>query len=175
MKNKTIKRSQLPTTSANISLAKSAIIRESINASSSQTFDVFLSHSFIDNELILRFRELLTNQGKSVYVDWLVDKVGENETIDKTNALKIQSRMKQCETMIYVHTPSASISKWCPWEVGYFDALNKKVLVSIISDSDEPTTGQEYLDIYDRFFIDGTTYSPVFRRESDSHYHNVYL
>ena len=48
------------------------LLRESRDTYQS-SFDVFLSHSFMDQELVLGAKQLLEEKGLSVYVDWIDD------------------------------------------------------------------------------------------------------
>ena len=114
-------------------------------------FDVFLSHSHIDKELIIAFSKMLQSAGLKVYIDWIIDKNRDGEPVTVKNALRIRERMKQCNSMVYLHTPNAKDSRWCPWEIGYFDAYKSEVSVALIAETERSTTGQEYLDLYPRF------------------------
>jgi len=138
------------------SIVTAKVLTEARDASWKDTrsdgrFDVFLSHSHIDKEIILAFSKMLNSTGLKVYIDWIVDKDRGGKTITAENARIIRKRMKQCNTMIYLHTPNAAQSKWCPWEIGFFDAYRNEISVALISDTIRATTGQEYLELYPRF------------------------
>ena len=129
-----------------------SVIRESLSKTSAITnYDVFLSHSHIDQELIFAFKNMLESADLTVYVDWLIESDRAGKSVTAANAQTIRTRMNQCSKMIYLHTKNASESKWCPWEVGFFDALKGDVTVALIDDNPQRTTGQEYLNLYPRF------------------------
>jgi hypothetical protein len=114
-------------------------------------YDIFLSHSFRDRELIVGTRRIIMQKELSVYVDWIDDRDFEREAVDRKSAERLRDRMQKCDTLFYAHSPSASLSKWCPWELGYFDALQRpdqQVFILPIVDGDEDYAGQEYLSLY---------------------------
>ena len=57
--------------------------------------------------------------------------------------------MSAASSLFYVTTDNAKLSKWMPWECGYFDALKEKVAIFPIA-KEQATTyqGQEYLGLY---------------------------
>ena len=127
--------------------------------------DIFLSHSFRDRELIIGTRRTLIKAGLSVYVDWIDDADLDREAVDEERASGLRDRMRECDTLFYAHTPSAKLSRWCPWELGYFDALHhpdRQVFVLPVLDAGEDYDGQEYLSLYP--VVDLSTYRHEPRR-----------
>ena len=128
------------------------ILNESVqNFSANITYDIFLSHSISDAEIILGLKEELTSKGFRVYVDWIEDPQLNRANVTKDTAIYIQNRMKTCKSLLYATSNNSKSSKWMPWELGFFDGYRKKV--AIIPISDTPSTsddfkGQEYLGIY---------------------------
>ncbi|MEN7538699.1 toll/interleukin-1 receptor domain-containing protein [Aurantiacibacter flavus] len=124
----------------------------------SKRFDIFLSHSALDKELVLGTKALIEDRNLSVYVDWIEDAALDRSAVDRDRADHLRERMRQCDTLFYVHTANAALSPWCPWELGYFDALrapDRQVFVLPIVE-DEQYAGREYLSLYD--FVDLATY-----------------
>jgi hypothetical protein len=116
------------------------------------TFDVFLSHSYVDQELVLGAKQLLEEKGLTVYVDWINDPLLDRREVTRATAEKIRGRMRQCRTLLYLHSVNATRSKWCPWELGYFDAFShpgRRVFIFPVTGSDRSYTTQEYLNLYD--------------------------
>lgn len=114
-------------------------------------FDVFLSHSFRDKELILGLRDLLERKGLAVYVDWIDDPQLDRASVSPAAAALIQRRMKQSTTLLYATSKNAADSKWMPWELGYFDGLKGKVGVVPITPQASRSAAvprQEYLGLY---------------------------
>jgi hypothetical protein len=58
--------------------------------SSQSTFDIFLSHSFLDREEVLGLYYELTSKGFSVYVDWIVDPQLDRSNVTKESASLIR-------------------------------------------------------------------------------------
>lgn len=113
-------------------------------------FDIFLSHSFHDAELILGVRAVLQRAGKRVYVDWIDDPELDRMHVTKGTANRLRERMQQSTSMIYAATKAATTSRWMPWELGYFDGRKGPEAVAImplVSYQGE-SVGQEYLGLY---------------------------
>lgn len=126
-------------------------IQESVTASSDlDRFDIFLSHSIHDAELIVGVKELLEGMGLSVYVDWDADPELDRTAVSKKTAETLRKRMRQSKSLIYVATDKASTSKWMPWELGFFDGYNPgQVAVLPLLDTESGSfPAQEYLGLY---------------------------
>ncbi|WP_338874901.1 toll/interleukin-1 receptor domain-containing protein [Spirosoma sp. SC4-14] len=120
------------------------------------TFDIFLSHSTKDAELVAGLKLLLEDLGFKVYVDWIEDPQLSRAHVTKNTARVLQGRMRQCKTLIYAFSENSSESRWMPWELGYFDGIKNKVAVMPIakgSRSDD-FKGTEYLGLYYYITID---------------------
>lgn len=116
--------------SYNFSMGSSGIINESkaINAQSENIhYDIFLSHSSQDKNLIIKFYQKLKSMYYTVYIDWIND----SESGRKEITPKLKTAMNNSFSMLYVHTHNSENSKWTPWEIGYFDS--KKVLQKLVS------------------------------------------
>lgn len=115
-----------------------------------ENFDIFLSHSIDDSDLVLGVMVLLQKQGLRVYVDWVIDKQLNRNSVNKQTASILRDRMKQSNTMMYIATDNSSNSKWMPWELGFFDG-HKPSQVAVLPLMDFETQkfeGQEYLGLY---------------------------
>lgn len=133
------------------------ILKDATHASKTQSFDIFLSHSKIDDKLVLGAKRILEEKGFSVYVDWIDDPQLDRSKVNKATADYLRQRMKQCTLMFYVHTKNASLSKWCPWELGFFDANSRstpRTYVFPLVSQGESFVGQEYLELYPLVDID---------------------
>lgn len=110
---------------------------------------VFLCHSHRDAELVKGLVTLLSEAGWTAYVDWADTQMPAAPS--RQTALRIQQRIKELDLFLYLATPTAAMSRWCPWEIGF--ANGEKPIDSIIvcPTSDGTTThGAEYLDLYRR-------------------------
>ncbi|TGQ13580.1 toll/interleukin-1 receptor domain-containing protein [Mesorhizobium sp. M00.F.Ca.ET.217.01.1.1] len=135
----------------------STVLKEEIAKSAGMTsFDVFLSHSFKDAELIFGVKKTLEKQGLTVYVDWVEDPQLDRGKVTEATAAMLRRRMKQSKTLIYAHSNSSPDSKWMPWELGYFDGYRGVVAILPLAKADGDTfTGQEFLGLYP--YLDGDT------------------
>lgn len=95
-----------------------------------QEYDVFLSHSSLDANELLQLKVLLNQQGKTVYIDWVNDRVmlnRQNQNHDTWKALEL--RMDQSKTLLYVMTDNSIKSPCTEREVMYFKNVSKSVKV----------------------------------------------
>ena len=78
------------------------VINESIKASKLATrFDVFLSHSINDAELVLGVKVLLEDMGKRVYVDWVDDPELDRNQVNKHTAERADEPVR--DAVVHCH------------------------------------------------------------------------
>lgn len=114
-----------------------------------KTYDIFLSHSSEDNELIAGLKLILQDFGYSVYVDWN-DSALNPDNVSPNTAAVLRERMSHCKSLIYAYSENAKKSKWMPWELGYFDGL-KDSMVAVLPISKvtaKTIVGSEYVGLY---------------------------
>lgn len=111
-------------------------------------YDIFLSHSSLDKKLVYTLIELFNDAGYSVYVDWIEDPQLDRSNVNKNTAQTLRTRMNDSRGLSYVATSNSTNSKWCPWELGYFDGKkNGRCCILPIIES-RTFRGQEYLSLY---------------------------
>lgn len=124
-------------------------LHEQRNFSATKTFDIFLSHSSNDAELVEGLKLEIEDMGYTVYVDWIEDPQLNREKVTKETAELLKQRMKNSTALIYAFSENAAASKWMPWELGYFDGIKGTVAVLPIANvSKDDFKGVEYLGIY---------------------------
>ena len=130
--------------------ASSRSLREAMTkAAATDTFDVFLSHARADEDVVYGTKLELESYGFSVYVDWIDDPQLDRSHVTRKTALALRRRMRQCRSLLYLHTENSSHSKWMPWELGYFDGRAGRVaILPVVEDDAEEFTGVEYVGIY---------------------------
>ena len=117
-----------------------------------KSFDVFVSHSSQNKELIHDIMKLINAQGLVCYIDWVEDREQlRRELSSKDTAEVIINRIKQSKVFVYVLTKECVASKWSPWELGYAHAIGKPIFVIQIDEIDDKP---EYLDLYPICTID---------------------
>ena len=126
------------------------MLAKKVTASSSvQHFDIFLSHSFDDKDIIYGMWLSLEDLGYKVYVDWIHDQNLSRDKVTKETAEVLRSRMRSSKSLFFATSNSSSGSKWMPWELGFKDAQNQKAAILPIAQTDTQSyVGQEYLGIY---------------------------
>lgn len=138
----------------NLSKRKTVLFSDQIINESKKThisFDIFLSHSFLDKDEVEGLYIELTNQGYSVYVDWIIDPHLDRTNVTKASAKLIQNRLKISKSLLLAISTNATVSKWMPWELGYVDGNTSKCAIMPVSKSEyapNSYTGAEYLSIY---------------------------
>ena len=117
--------------------------------SKKESYDLFISHSFLDKKLILTLIDLFNNAGYSVYVDWIDDKNLDRNNVSPKTANVIKNRISNCKGLSYIATRNIVNSKWCPWELGLADGmLNGKSCILPVMEESSTFKGLEYLGLY---------------------------
>ncbi len=132
------------------SKSAATVLNETVaTQSTAKTYDIFLSHSFKDAELILGVKLKLEDHGYDVYVDWVEDPKLDRSKVTRDTAETIRDRMNCCKSLFYSTTPSSSDSKWMPWECGYMDGKRSRSAILPLTHTGISTyEGQEYLGVY---------------------------
>ena len=147
-------------TSFGIPKSATAVLDETLRAQAADhEYDIFLSHAYLDAEVILGVKAILEDYGHSVYIDWVEDQQLDRSKVTPETADALRTRMTRCKSLFYATTENSSTSKWMPWECGYFDA--KKSRCAILPVTTSPTNsykGQEYLALYP-YITEDTAYS----------------
>lgn len=108
-------------------------------------YDLFLSHSSFDSELLLSLKSVLNHSNVNVYVDWVSDSNALKRELTNINtANAIIERLKSSKALLYIHTQASQNSKWTPWELGFFHALKGKICIY----NPDNIEKAPYLDIY---------------------------
>lgn len=114
-------------------------------------FDIFLSHSYLDAELVLGLKTTIETMQHSVYVDWVEDNHLVRSRVSRVTAELLPQRMAKSRSLFFAASGTSTASKWMPWECGYFDGLKGKVAICpLTSEPKEQNeySGQEYLGLY---------------------------
>ncbi len=138
-------------------------------------FDIFLSHSIKDAEIVRGTHVILERLGYSVYVDWIVDPELDRAAVSRSTALHLKERMRQCKALLYLSTQNSVESKWMPWELGFFDGFSggKVAILPVSKINRDDYRGQEYLSVYpyaDVATIKGTRKDALWINRSAAYY-----
>jgi hypothetical protein len=126
------------------------LLRKSTASPSTTNFDVFLSHSRLDADIIAGVKSLLEARGLSVYVDWIEDPQLDRSRVTPGTAKVLRVRMQHSKSLIFATSESSSSSKWMPWELGYFDGSKPGhiAILPLVKTEGSGFVGQEYLGLY---------------------------
>ena len=114
-------------------------------------FDIFLSHSSIDKMEVAGIKAFLNTKGISVYVDW-IDPHLNRANVTRQSAETMRIRMKNSKCLLFAFSKNSYKSIWMPWELGFFDGLERNIAVIPIERVPffkKKFKGQEYLNLYD--------------------------
>lgn len=130
--------------------AEQLIVEAASTYSTLKTYDIFLSHSVRDAELILGIKGILEDLGYTVYVDWIEDPQLDRSRVTPATADRLRQRMNSSKSLFYVTTANSDASRWMPWECGYFDGKKEKAAIVPVQKTsvDNSFFGQEYLGLY---------------------------
>src|SRR5690242_7963904 len=91
-------------------------MRKFASAPLTTQYDIFLSHSSEDADVIAGIKILLEGEGATVYVYWAEE--DQAERVTAASAGRLRARMQNCRALIYASSKASSNSKWMPWELG---------------------------------------------------------
>ncbi|MCZ8227525.1 MAG: TIR domain-containing protein [Burkholderiaceae bacterium] len=129
--------------------ANSMLVKKATASAGTHQFDIFLSHSFDDKDIVLGMWLALEDMGYTVYVDWIHDRNLSRDKVTKETAQVLRERMRNSKSLFFATSNSSATSKWMPWELGFKDGHNKKAAILPIAQTDTQSyVGQEYLGIY---------------------------
>ena len=131
--------------------ASEILFNEAVRVKKTDSFNIFLSHSYLDWESVLALKLDIEEMGFSIYVDWIVDASLDRTNVTKETANLLRDRMARCDSLFVATSPNSSNSKWMPWELGYFDGIKKRVAILPVLDTTQASDyfeGQEYLGLY---------------------------
>lgn len=113
------------------------------------SYDVFISYSWKDRSFAYKVVELLENCSYTVYVDYNDFKLDRSK-VDEDTVKRLIEKMKKCKGLLYLYSPSSSVSKWCPWEVGVFSGIKnfRCANLPIVDKCTDEYKNQEYLELY---------------------------
>ncbi|HYJ03841.1 MAG TPA: TIR domain-containing protein [Chthoniobacterales bacterium] len=122
-------------------------------------FDIFLSHSSLDQLHVLGIYKLLRRRGYRVYLDQTCDPQLNRAVVTRATARVLRYRMAQCKSLFIATSSNTTQSKWVPWELGFMDGWNSKTaILPILPAGTYSFTGQEYFELYSEVRDAGSGY-----------------
>lgn len=124
-------------------------LNEARSSSAYTTFDIFLSYNIKDKAVVEGIYLFLTEMGKRVYLDFIVDPQLSRENASKETAIIIRNRLRRSGQLIYAMSCNSAESKWMPWELGVVDGEGHKCMILPVSNSYyKDFVRKEYLQLY---------------------------
>ncbi len=118
-------------------------------------YDIFLSQTIRDAELVLGVHELLSELGYSVFCDWIENPLDDRSAVTPSNAEYIRAIMGICDSLLFLDSEGADQSLWMCWELGWFDGRKGPVaVVPILPEGQTSYRGREFLGLYPYVEID---------------------
>ena len=103
-------------------------------------YDVFISHNSADENYVIDIYKDFNKHGLVAYVDWVgINTIKKRTWCNVSTSKVIKERIHQCQCVVYIWSEKHIRSQWCPWELGYADALGKPIcILGLINESNIP-------------------------------------
>lgn len=93
-------------------------------------FDMFISHSSKDSNIVRKLIEYQNEKGKLVFCDWMNDSdYLKRNLLCKETLNVIRFRLDKSKALVFVRTKNSLESIWCKYELNYFYELEKPMYV----------------------------------------------
>lgn len=100
-----------------------------------KAFDLFISHSYKDNDLVRRLLPALSENGFNVYCDWTSDSdFLRRELVSEYTEAVIKIRIEQSARVLFLQTENSVnenggiLSPWVKVELEHASIINKEIL-----------------------------------------------
>ena len=119
------------------------------------SYDIFLSQTIRDAEIVLGVYDFLTEMGFTVFCDWIAAPEAHRYAVTPSNAAFIRTTMSTSASLLFLDTENADQSLWMCWELGWFDGQNGHVAVlPVVNDERKYYRGREFLGLYPYIEVD---------------------
>ena len=133
-------------------------VAEALDRAASQRaahYDIFLSQTIRDAEIVLGVYDLLTCAGYKVFCDWIEAPKSDRSKVTPANASFVRSIMCISDTLLFLDTEGAAQSLWMCWELGWFDAAKGTVgVLPVLREGEHYYRGREFLGLYPYIELD---------------------
>ncbi|WP_049071855.1 hypothetical protein [Klebsiella michiganensis] len=107
---------------------------ESDSIQNKKTFDVFISHSYLDSELVKMIKDELNRHNVTIYCDWTSDNDFLRRNLaSEFTAVVLKKRIEQSRNFLFLQTTNSLshennyFSKWIEMEINHALSLSKSV------------------------------------------------
>jgi hypothetical protein len=130
-------------------------VLESVASIRRPHFDIFLSQTIRDAEIVLGVYDLLTEKGYAVFCDWIAAPAIDRDEVSPANAEFVRKMMTISDTLLFLDTEQADQSLWMCWELGWFDGRKGHVaILPILLDNESRYRCREFLGLYPYIEVD---------------------
>lgn len=133
-------------------------VSEALNRAARQRlsrYDIFLSQTIRDAEIVLGVYDLLTSAGYSVFCDWIEAPDADRSQVTPANAAFVRATMGVSDTLLFLDTEGAVQSHWMCWELGWFDGGRGPVaILPVLAEGERYYRGREFLGLYPYIELD---------------------
>lgn len=127
-------------------------VSEALGRAASQRlarYDIFLSQTIRDAEIVLGVYDVLTSAGYEVFCDWIEAPEADRSQVTPANAAFVRATMGVSDTLLFLDTDGAAQSLWMCWELGWFDAAKGTVgVLPVLTEGERYYRGREFLGLY---------------------------
>lgn len=138
--------------------AEGVSVEEALRRASRQRrsrYDIFLSQTIRDAEVVLGVYDLLSEKGYAVFCDWIDAPEADRSEVTPANAAFVREMMSISDTLLFLDTENADQSLWMCWELGWFDGGQGPVgILPVLPDQQRYYRGREFLGLYPYLEID---------------------
>lgn len=118
-------------------------------------YEIFLSQTIRDAELVLGVYVFLTELGYRVFCDWIENPESDRSNVTPANAEFIRNIMSISDSFLLLDTEGADQSLWMCWELGWFDGRKGPVaILPILPEGKRSYRAREFLGLYPYVEID---------------------
>jgi hypothetical protein len=111
-------------------------------------YDLFISHSFEDNELVRKIKNYLNKSNLNIYCDWLSDNdFLKREYASDYTKMILKRRIEQSKKVLFIRTNNTNdknnnfYSEWVEMEISYAKSIDKPIVcVDFIDDNQNEFT-----------------------------------
>lgn len=112
-------------------------------------YDIFLSQTIRDAEIVLGVYDLLTSAGYLVFCDWIEDPDTHRSQVTPANAAFIRATMGISDSLLFLDSEGSVESLWMCWELGWFDGGRGPVgVLPVLGEGERYYRGREFLGLY---------------------------
>ena len=143
---------------------------DSNSIQSKKSYDIFISHSFHDNDKALNLKDSLNKHKLSVYLDWTSDNdFLRREIVSEYTKLVLMERIKQSKVVIFLKSENSMNanfefqSPWVEMELSFAEKINKRILCINLSGEGSPFEEVSISLSDDGFYINNEGVEGIFR------------